>query len=127
MSKPESPWKAGSFRHLADDVVEDDPRAAAWIRSELLGAAGSRTLIEKSPVNCLRPDLVHRVFPDARFVQTHRDVSKVLPSVADLYFTMLQMGSPTIDPMYVDRAYYRTTWRQTGRWRPVPSPSCARA
>jgi len=28
------------------------------------------------------------VFPDARFVMTHRDVANVLPSVADLYFEM---------------------------------------
>ena len=34
-------------------------------------------------------------------VQTHRDVSKVLPSVSDLYYTMLQGGNPTIDPLYV--------------------------
>jgi Fe-S-cluster formation regulator IscX/YfhJ len=42
-----------------------------------------------------------KVFPEARFVQTHRDVSKVLPSVSDLYYTMLQIGNPTIDPLYV--------------------------
>jgi hypothetical protein len=42
-----------------------------------------------------------RVFPGARFVQTHRDISKVLPSVSDLYYTMLQAGSPDIDPRYV--------------------------
>jgi hypothetical protein len=41
------------------------------------------------------------VFPDARFVQTHRDPSKVLASVSDLYYTFLQPGSPTIDPLYV--------------------------
>ena len=34
-------------------------------------------------------------------MQTHRDISKVLPSVSDLYFTMLQAGNPDIDPLYV--------------------------
>jgi hypothetical protein len=32
---------------------------------------------------------------------THRDVSKVLPSVSDLYCTLLQMGSDGIDPLAV--------------------------
>src|SRR3954463_5792450 len=72
-TEPHMVWKAGSFAHLADDVVEDDARAAAWIRHTLLDAAGDRTLVEKSPVNCLRPELVYRVFPDARIVYVERD------------------------------------------------------
>ncbi|HEY7107253.1 MAG TPA: sulfotransferase [Acidimicrobiia bacterium] len=55
----------------------------------------------KSPTHTMFLDAYTKVFPDARFVQTHRDVSKVLPSVSDLYYTMLQGGSPTIDPVYV--------------------------
>ena len=42
-----------------------------------------------------------KVFPEARFVQTHRDISKVLPSVSDLYCTMLMAGNPGTDPRYV--------------------------
>jgi hypothetical protein len=55
----------------------------------------------KCPTHTMFLEAYERVFPDARFVQTHRDASLVLPSVSDLYFTMLQMGNPTIDPMYV--------------------------
>lgn len=55
----------------------------------------------KSPTHTLFLDAYERVFPDARFVQTHRDVSKVLPSVCDLYFTLLEIGNPGIDPAYV--------------------------
>ena len=79
-TEPHMLWKAGSFAHLADDVVEDDARAAAWIRHTLLGAAGAGTLVEKSPVNCLRPDLVHRVFPDARIVYVERDAQRCIDS-----------------------------------------------
>ena len=50
-TEPHMVWKAGSFSHLPDDVVEDDARAAAWIRHTLLAAAGPNTLVEKSPVN----------------------------------------------------------------------------
>jgi len=55
----------------------------------------------KSPTHTLFLEAYEKVFPEARFVQTHRDVSKVLPSVSDLYFTMLQTGNPDTDPSYV--------------------------
>lgn len=55
----------------------------------------------KSPTHTMFLDAYDKVFPGVRFVQTHRDVSKVLPSVCDLYDTLLQMGNPGIDPAYV--------------------------
>jgi Sulfotransferase family len=55
----------------------------------------------KSPTHTMFLEAYEKVFPDARFVQTHRDVSKVLPSVCDLYSTLLSMGNPDIDPLYV--------------------------
>jgi hypothetical protein len=51
----------------------------------------------KSPTHTLFLDAYNKVFPEARFVMTHRDVSKVLPSVADLYYTMLQGGNEDVD------------------------------
>jgi hypothetical protein len=54
----------------------------------------------KSPTHTMFLAAYERVFPGARFVQTHRDVSKVLPSVSDLYYTMLQAGND-VDPVYV--------------------------
>jgi hypothetical protein len=55
----------------------------------------------KSPTHTMFLEAYTKVFPNARFVQTHRDVSKVLPSVSDLYYTMLRGGNPGIDPLYV--------------------------
>jgi hypothetical protein len=55
----------------------------------------------KSPTHTLFLEAYQKVFPGVRFVQTHRDVSKVLPSVSDLYYTMLQSGNPNTDPIYV--------------------------
>jgi hypothetical protein len=54
----------------------------------------------KSPTHTLFLDAFEKIFPEARFVQTHRDVSKVLPSVSDLYYTLLQVGND-VDPLYV--------------------------
>ena len=55
----------------------------------------------KSPTHTLFLDAFEKVFPGTRFVMTHRDVSKVLPSVADLYCTLLGMGSDDTDPFAV--------------------------
>lgn len=55
----------------------------------------------KSPTHTLFLDAYEKVFPEARFVMTHRDVAKVLPSVTDLYFTMLQAGNDGVDPYEV--------------------------
>jgi hypothetical protein len=42
----------------------------------------------KSPTHTLFLDAYATVFPEARFVMTHRDVAHVLPSVCDLYATV---------------------------------------
>ena len=55
----------------------------------------------KSPTHTMFLTDYEKVFPGARFVQTHRDISKVLPSVSDLYSTMLRAGNPDTDPRYV--------------------------
>jgi hypothetical protein len=54
----------------------------------------------KSPTHTMFLEAYEKVFPHARFVQTHRDVSKVLPSVSDLYYTMLTAGND-VDALYV--------------------------
>jgi Sulfotransferase family len=38
----------------------------------------------KTPSHMLYIDALHKVYPDARFVMTHRDPARVLPSLADL-------------------------------------------
>lgn len=48
----------------------------------------------KNPTYSLFIDSLDKVFPDARYVMTHRDVANVIPSVADLYF---EMGRITTD------------------------------
>ena len=44
----------------------------------------------KTPAHMLSIDALDAVYPDARFVMTHRDVGKVLPSVCALYDTLLE-------------------------------------
>lgn len=51
----------------------------------------------KNPTHSMFIAALDEVFPDARFVMTHRDVASVIPSVADLYFEMHKAWSDDID------------------------------
>jgi hypothetical protein len=54
----------------------------------------------KNPTYSMFIDALDKVFPDARYCMTHRDVANVIPSVADLY---LEMHKPYTD--VVDKAW----------------------
>jgi len=55
----------------------------------------------KNPSNILFIDALSQVFPDARFWMTHRDVRKVLPSVADLYFELHKAFTDDVDKSWL--------------------------
>lgn len=51
----------------------------------------------KNPSHSLFIGALNEVFPDARFVMTHRDVTRVLPSVADVYLELRRAFSDEVD------------------------------
>jgi hypothetical protein len=55
----------------------------------------------KSPSHVLWLDDLNRVFPDARFVMTHRDPTDVILSVADLYADIIGGFTDHIDREYL--------------------------
>lgn len=55
----------------------------------------------KSPAHILSMDALDAVYPDARFVMTHRDVGKVLPSVCALYDTLSSVLTENPDPVAI--------------------------
>lgn len=55
----------------------------------------------RSPMHTLFVDAYAKVFPEARFVQTHRHMRDVLPSISDMYYTFLSAGVRGIDPVWV--------------------------
>lgn len=55
----------------------------------------------KNPSHSLFIGALNEVFPDARFWMTHRDVSKVIPSVADLYFELIKASAETVDKHWI--------------------------
>lgn len=98
--EPHVLWKAGNFHYLPDNRFDIDRNVVAWIRNKLLGAAGTRILVEKSPTNCVRPQLVHAVFPDAKIVYLERDPVRCIYS--NFQKTLL---SVSFDPAIILRKY----------------------
>lgn len=54
----------------------------------------------KTPAHALSIDALDRVYPDAKFVITHRDVTKVIPSVASVSVAVVRMFTGNADPTY---------------------------
>jgi hypothetical protein len=55
----------------------------------------------KNPTYSLFVDALDEVFPDARYCMTHRDVAKVIPSMADLYFEMHKPNTDMPDKAWI--------------------------
>jgi hypothetical protein len=55
----------------------------------------------RNPSHILFIDDLNKVFPDARFWMTHRDVADVIPSVADLYFELHKAFSDHVDKQWL--------------------------
>jgi hypothetical protein len=64
----------------------------------------------KTPAHMLSIDALNTVYPDARFVMTHRDVGKVLPSVCALYSMLSTILTTRPDPFAIG-AHSLEVWR----------------
>ena len=108
-----------SFRCMALDTVARTPSYADWLLTDCDFEPAYRyhrrivLLLQsrrppsrwrlKSPAHCLSIDALDRVYPDARFVITHRDVTKVIPSVASVSVAVVRMYTGEADPVYFGR------------------------
>ena len=55
----------------------------------------------KNPTYSMFITALDKVFPDARYCMTHRDVANVIPSVADLYFEMHKPNTDHPDKLWM--------------------------
>lgn len=78
--EPHALWKSGNFCHLSDEEYTVNISITDYIRKKILDAAKGKNIVEKSPINCLRPRLVHAVFPDAKIVYIERDAVRCINS-----------------------------------------------
>ena len=55
----------------------------------------------KTPAHMVGITALADVFPDAKFVMTHRNVAEVIPSIADLYSELANPFTDELDPNYL--------------------------
>ena len=66
----------------------------------------------KNPSHIVFIDALDEVFPDARYWMTHRDVTKVLPSVVDLYTELSRAFTDHLDAAHIARI--NLDWTELG-------------
>jgi hypothetical protein len=77
--EPHMLWKSGHFS-MDDEPGKVDRETHTWIRTQIKKASRGKVLIEKSPPNSLRPELVKEVFPNAKIVYITRDPIRCIHS-----------------------------------------------
>jgi Sulfotransferase family len=66
----------------------------------------------KTPAHMHSIEALNRVYPDARFVMTHRDVGKVLPSVCAVFEALSNILTTKPDPLAIG-AHNADLWRRS--------------
>jgi hypothetical protein len=77
----------------------------------------------KNPSHMPFIEALDQVFPDARYWMSHRDITKVLPSVADVYYELIKAVSDEVDTAYIGRlneTYWEVGLRRTIAFRDKP-------
>lgn len=81
VSEPHLLWRTGNLCFLNDQEFKINSFNTSIIRKKLLDKTQYiKRLVEKSPINSLRAELVHSVFPDAKIVYLERDPVRVIRS-----------------------------------------------
>src|SRR5580765_7243901 len=71
--EPHALWRSGNFKFHNDEEYDISEKIINNIRHKLTKGLDGKLLVEKSPINSLRPALVHAVFPDAKIIYIERD------------------------------------------------------
>ncbi len=75
----------------------------------------ARRWVLKAPCHLAFVDLLFKIFPDARVIQTHRDPVQTIPSLASLVQAIRAMGSDVADPAVTGRQWSRRMSRALSR------------
>ncbi|UCE89121.1 MAG: sulfotransferase [Pseudomonadota bacterium] len=100
------------------DTTDLTEEATQFIRAEfarVLQKSGKKVLVEKTPINAFKVDMIHAVFPDARFIHLVRDGRDVVHSIYREWRTRRDISSAR-SPWRVLTAIVRTLRRQR-YWR----------
>lgn len=121
-------WTTGEFASMIYWTTYDVPGYADWLMNEADLAPAYRyhrrflqllqwqhpasQWILKSPGHLWSLEALLTEYPDARFIQTHRDPLKILTSLSSLVTALRKMASDHVDPCQIAREWAR--WNARG-------------
>ncbi len=77
--EPHALWRSGNWKYLNDEEFDVKSDIVERIKSNLAPQDGMM-LLEKSPINVLRPELVYATFPHAKVIYLNRDPVRCINS-----------------------------------------------
>jgi Sulfotransferase family len=86
--------KVPAYRHLHRSL-----QLLQWQRRKADPEFGTPRWLLKTPDHLHAPDALLEVFPDAEFIQTHRDPSKTIPSISSFIRALHVLLSDEVDPI----------------------------
>ncbi len=96
----------GYFNWLREDGIRESYARQRWFLQHMQSGYGGDHWLLKSPAHLMWPDQLLEEFPDALFIQTHRDPAKVLGSVSSLYATFNAAMSDHSDAKKIGREQF---------------------
>jgi len=78
--EPHILWRTGNFHIINDQDYSLKRRDVEIIRKKIIDYAKGKRIVEKSPINSLRANLVHSVFPNAKIIYLERDPVRLIAS-----------------------------------------------
>lgn len=121
-------WTTGDFKSMIYWTSFDVPSYSEWLMKEADISSAYRyhkqflqllqwkhpgaPWVLKSPGHLWTLDALLQEYPDARFIQTHRDPLKILTSLSSLVTALRKMSSNRIDPYQISREW--AVWNAQG-------------
>ena len=121
-------WTTGEFASMIYWTTYDVPGYAKWLMNEadlapvyryhrrflqlLQWQHPASQWVLKSPGHLWSMEQLCREYPDARFIQTHRDPLQILASLASLVTVLRSMASNAVDPQKIAREW--ADWNARG-------------
>lgn len=113
--EPRAVWRWGNEKHSdwmgPECATHDVKRYIRGYFGDRLKEMGKARLLEKTPQNCLRPEFVDSIFPDAKYIIVHRDPIETVRSI-ESFWTDNTYGVQSIGSKKIWRKIRQTSFRQ---------------
>lgn len=95
-------WEESTDQTPGYEYLKTALQFLQWQKQRQGHTQGQRWVL-KAPHHLHYPDLLLKVFPNARIIQTHRDPVETIPSMCSFQFALRKLSSDVADPVTVGK------------------------